>query len=174
MKKPTILVIIGCVTIILVSSFFVPSLDIFNDNKDYVEYNYNLTITTKKEQSYILWISIPEGWEEFSDSLKEKSENINFTLTDIDGQPALNVTGKGNTSLRFYMECENEMTFSFVKNWDRNGTKVYLDRSGSPPVSILMENTLVNHKNLYDSEFRISTTLHNDGWQYVDMTLSES
>ncbi|HIH78643.1 MAG: hypothetical protein QF366_03830 [Candidatus Poseidoniia archaeon] len=106
--------------------------------------------------------------------MEEKSGDVNFTLTDINGQPALNVTGKGNTSLKFYMESEEQKIFSYIKNSNKNGTKIFLQRSSNEPVSILMEDTLKNWETLHDSREKIQITLTTDGWQSVHMDSRES
>lgn len=172
MKNRKAIIIIGIVIasiICLITSF------IILQSIPTHEYTYKLSITADQNQSYILIISIPEGWSQFSDSLTTKSGDVDFLMTDINGQPSLNVTGKGNTSLVFSMKNRYDLNMSYVKNWYSDSTtKIYLKRTIPSSISIRMENIHTNSKTNYWERYLIKDTLSSDGWQYVLMKLAQS
>ena len=132
--------------IVLVVAIFSLSMGCMDDSKNSTEknhYTYTLLISTKPNTSYNLIISIPEGWPNFLNSLSKRSGSITLhNITTINGQPALNITGIGNVTIVFEMTSEEENLFSYVKNWNKNGTLLYLNKSSNEPIHITMEDVL--------------------------------
>lgn len=176
MKKLAKVVVVVTVVLIVVISIlaFSGHLRDFLIGPKPNHYTYTLDIKADANLSYNLIISIPEGWDNFTEALKEKSGNLTYTMTEINGQPSLNLTGRGDSFMRFFMESENYIILSFVKNSNKSGMLIYLERSNTLPISIEMQCIYTNLKTNSYARYLIRETLNEDGWIYVYMSLAVS
>ena len=122
--------------------------------------------------SYNLIISITEGWEDIENYEFNRIGLLNYYITNIGSQPALNINGTGNITLIFQMDTKEAIAFTFEDNWYQNATtKIFINRSVNIPINVNM--ICVHSRDIYITSYRIMENLDKDGWQYVYLSKEE-